>query len=354
MSFDSSKTLFIGPLRSSSGMGVVARLLAKHFPANTEMRTYPMARNEEVHSTNTKTLDAKVDNTRYFCVALFAGPHYYDYLRRKYPSAKRLVLITPGQESFIVTHDRAADMLQMDAVGVLSPIMHSLFCERGINAHMIRTYSTVAAQRKLRFLFIGQFFERKNVDALVRVFKQLKTKAKLPVTLTLKIRFTSRHHTEVSFREIMQSLGYEQTDTDLEHTDENIFFTGKWDEDVAPIYQQHGNYISLSHGEGLNIPFLDARAMGLKIWSAANPLVYGVTLPDYNIPYKVEFTNGGNWTEKYDRWIGYDEDAVYNFLSNKIKDVIYKDAELLREDLRKLLLDGTRSVPCLKAQGVYL
>ena len=336
MSFDSPKTLFIAPLQSSGGYGTTARLLSKHFPPNTEMRTYVGFQFKETYPTDAKPLDDKVDNAIYSCVALYALPGYYYYLRKKYPFAKRLVLITAGAESFEIMEEHAAQMIQLDAVGVTSPFMHNIYTKRGINAHMIRTYSTVAAQRKLRFLFMGQYIKRKNVDTLVRVFKQLKTKANLPVTLTLKLRTPSM---DVSFREMMQMIGYKQTDTDLEHTDENIFFTRKWDEDVAPIYQQHGNYISLSHAEGENIPFSDARAMGLKIWSAAAPLVHCFTLPDYEIPHKVGFIGDWHLSVKYGRWIDYNEDAVFDFLVNKIKDIIYKDAELLRGDLRKLLFE---------------
>tara|TARA_Y100000389_G_scaffold116917_1_gene114124 strand:- start:4985 stop:6079 length:1095 start_codon:yes stop_codon:yes gene_type:complete len=109
------------------------------------------------------------------------------------------------------------------------------------------------------FVFVGEFVERKNIQALVKAF-HMEFEPDEPVNLYIKTSQQSLDYVQNYFKQIKQGLKLRK-----EYKEEVVICGQLGKEDYMSTISQCHSFVMPSRGEGFCIPALEAMAMGIPV-----------------------------------------------------------------------------------------
>lgn len=156
-------------------------------------------------------------------------------------------------------------------------VPHSLDIESYISSEDDKKIQEL--QSSFNFVFIGEFIERKNIQALLKAFHS-EFDVMEPVNLFIKTSRKDLSYIDNYCEQVKSGLKLRKT------YKKEIVISGKLSqEDYISVLKQCHIFVMPSRGEGFCIPALESMALGLPVISTAN-----TGLDDFAYGFKVEST----------------------------------------------------------------
>lgn len=159
-------------------------------------------------------------------------------------------------------------------------IPHSLDIERYINADSNKKIDKLI--NSFNFIFVGEFIERKNIQALVRAFHS-EFEINEPVNLFIKTSRQSVEYIDNYCASIKRGLKLRK------NYKNEIVVSGKLGfEDYVSVFKQCHSFVMPSRAEGFCIPALEAMSLGIPVIFTSNTglddFAYGTAVKSNNVP----------------------------------------------------------------------